>query len=292
MINIDIYIYIYQRSGKIYSKNGCFTSFISNSIEVRVLNLQMDIRNIEKYNSNTQKIRVITETWVEKNMFCPYCGSDSISGFENNRPVADFFCPFCKEEYELKSKSTSIRGKVNDGAYATMIDRINSTNNPNFFFMHYRKNGFQVENFIMVPKYFFTPDIIEKRKPLADTARRAGWVGCNILLDGIPDEGKIYIVQNEKVISAEKVIDKVHKTEFLRESKLNARGWTLDVLNCVNKIGTEIFTLDEMYKFENILSVKHPENHHIKDKIRQQLQLLRDRGIIEFVARGQYRRIQ
>lgn len=44
----------------------------------------------EKYTSNAQKIRVITETWVAENMFCPYCGNPSIMHFENNRPVTDF----------------------------------------------------------------------------------------------------------------------------------------------------------------------------------------------------------
>lgn len=34
------------------------------------------------------------------------------------------------------------------------------------------------------------------------------------------------------------------------------------------------------------------ENHHVKDKIRQQLQMLRDNGIIEFTGRGHYRKIQ
>ena len=53
-----------------------------------------------------------------------------------------------------------------------------------------------------------------------------------------------------------------------------------------------MFTLEQMYKFEQILSIKHPENHHVRDKIRQQLQVLRDNGIIEFVGRGHYRKIQ
>ena len=195
------------------------------------------------------------------------------------------------EEYELKSKGASISNKVNDGAYNTMIDRITSINNPNFFFMHYNKTNFQVENFVMVPKYFFSPDIIEKRKPLSDTARRAGWTGCNILLSRIPDEGRIYIVQNEKEVSIEKIIEKVHKTEFLRGSKLDARGWTLDVLNCVIMIENKDFTLDQIYRFEELLAEKHPDNHHVKDKIRQQLQMLRDNGIIEFTGRGHYRKI-
>lgn len=255
------------------------------------MNLQLDRRKAENYSSNAQKIRVMTENWVDKNMFCPYCGNQYVTHFENNRPVADFFCPSCMEEYELKSKGASISNKVNDGAYNTMIERITSINNPNFFFMHYNKTNFKVENFVMVPKYFFSLDIIEKRKPLSDTARRAGWIGCNILLSQIPDEGRIYIVQNEKKVSIEKIIKKVHKTEFLRGSKLDARGWTLDVLNCVNMIENKDFTLDQIYRFEELLAEKHPDNHHVKDKIRQQLQMLRDNGIIEFTGRGHYKKI-
>ena len=85
------------------------------------LNLKMDERNGEQYKSKSQKIRAITETWAESNMFCPYCGNRYIYHFENNRPVADFFCPSCREEYELKSNGTSIGKKVNDGAYKTEI---------------------------------------------------------------------------------------------------------------------------------------------------------------------------
>lgn len=111
------------------------------------------------------------------------------------------------------------------------------------------------------------------------------------MLNQIPDEGRIYIVQNEKEIPIEKIITKVHRTEFLRGSKLDARGWTLDVLNCVNMIENKDFTLDQIYRFEELLAEKHPDNHHVKDKIRQQLQMLRDNGIIEFTGRGHYRKI-
>lgn len=54
-----------------------------------------------------------------------------------------------------------------------------------------------VSNLFVVPKHFFVTDIIEERKPLADTARRAGWVGCNILLSHVPDAGEIFIVRDE-----------------------------------------------------------------------------------------------
>ena len=255
------------------------------------MNLRMDDKIAEQYNSNSQKIRVITEQWVNDNLFCPYCGKAHIAHFENNRPVADFYCPDCAEEYELKSKNGTIENKINDGAYDTMIQRIVSINNPNFFFMNYNKHNLQVRDFLMVPKYFFSPEIIEKRKPLSDTARRAGWVGCNIIFKQIPEEGRIFIVKNEMEIPRKEIISKVRRTEFIKQYKLDARGWVLDVLNCVNKIEGRDFTLEQMYEFEDVLAKKYPNNNHIKDKIRQQLQILRNKGIIEFRGRGNYRKI-
>ena len=46
-----------------------------------------------------------------------------------------------------------------------------------------------------------------------------------------------------------------------------------------------------MYEFENRLSIQFPQNNHIKDKIRQQLQILRDQNMIEFIGRGLYKKI-
>jgi type II restriction enzyme len=57
----------------------------------------------------------------------------------------------------------------------------------------------------------------------------------------------------------------------------------------VERIKKEEFTLEEVYGFEGYLQAKHPLNYNVKPKIRQQLQFLRDRGLIEFVGRGRYR---
>jgi type II restriction enzyme len=133
------------------------------------------------------------------------------------------------------------------------------------------------------------PEIIEKRKPLAETARRAGWIGCNILLNSVPESGKVYFVRNGLVAPQEEVLSKWQKTLFLREEKeISAKGWLLDVMRCVEKIGKPDFTLEDVYRFERELSLLHPENNHVKDKIRQQLQVLRDKNYLEFVSRGKY----
>jgi type II restriction enzyme len=127
------------------------------------LNLSLDLA--QGYTSNSQKIRVMTEQWVNHSIFCPNCGN-SLVRFENNQPVADFYCAQCSEEYELKSKQGAMGKKIIDGAYSTMIERLKSNNNPNFFFLTYDKPTLEIKNFLTIPKYFFVPDIIEKRKAL------------------------------------------------------------------------------------------------------------------------------
>ena len=50
----------------------------------------------ENYNNATQKARVLTEDWLERNMYCPICGAPILTHFEANRPVADFYCKDCQ----------------------------------------------------------------------------------------------------------------------------------------------------------------------------------------------------
>ena len=255
------------------------------------MRISFDNRLAEDYKSTSQKIRVLTEDWVDNQVFCPACGRD-IKHYENNRPVADFFCLNCREEYELKSKKNSIGNKIVDGAYRTMLERLRSNNNPNLFLLNYTLKSLEVSNFFVIPKHFFVPQIIEKRKPLSGLARRAGWVGCNIVLQDIPQSGRIFFVKNGKIEDKKDILRNWANTLFLREAKEpKARGWILDIMNCVDRLNKKEFLLSEIYGFEKMLSLKHPGNRHIKDKIRQQLQFLRDKGYLEFVGQGRYRLI-
>jgi type II restriction enzyme len=255
------------------------------------MNLKFNLDLVSNYTSNSQIARVLTEKWVEENSYCPNCGREKINKYVNNKPVADFFCAVCKEDFELKSKIGSIGRKIPDGAYRTMIERINSDENPNFFFLTYNQRDYFVNDFLIIPKHFFQSEIIEERPPLAPTARRAGWIGCNIDLQRIPELGRIFLVKNTVVADKENVLQTWRKTISLRKKSVEAKGWTLDVLKCLDRISLTDFTLDDVYKFEAELKAKHPENNFVKDKIRQQLQILRDMNIIEFVSRGKYKKV-
>nr|WP_317199610.1 DpnI domain-containing protein [uncultured Psychrobacter sp.] len=255
------------------------------------MNLNFNQSLAKNYTSGPQIIRVLSEAWVKDNGYCPNCGTQPLADFANNKPVADFYCATCTEQYELKSKKAKLGNLINDGAHKTMIERINSDDNPNFFFLTYSKSQeFTVNNFLIIPKQFFKPDIIIKRKPLPKSNRRAGWVGCNIDLRKIPDSGKVFLIKNEKIIARKSVTEQFQKTLFLREQSITSRGWTLDVWHCIDKLDDK-FNLKQVYAFADELQRKHPDNNHVKDKIRQQLQVLRDKGIIEFLGRGCYQKL-
>ena len=256
------------------------------------MKLTFDKQLIAKYKSTSQKARVLTEYWVNKSVFCPNCGHLNIDKHPNNQPVADFYCSNCGEDYELKSKQNSIGMKILDGAYRTKMERLRSNSNPNLFVLNYNLQNLSVLDFFVIPKYFFIPEIIEERKPLSENARRAGWIGSNILLQKIPQAGKIFLVRDQRVRSKEKVLAEWQKILFLQEEKeISARGWLLDIMRYIEKLGKREFALNDIYAFENELSILHPDNKYIRDKIRQQLQFLRDKNYLKFLGNAKYKLI-
>ena len=116
----------------------------------------------------------------------------------------------------------------------------------------------------------------------------------------------------------------------MKDVSITQRGWTLDVLNIVRRIGevgtagsavrapsgrkipaalppgtsqrdvpTNTFTTADVYAFERELEQLHPDNRHVRDKIRQPLQVLppslcfgatrRDTGLLLHIGRGIWR---
>src|SRR3990167_1561135 len=118
------------------------------------MNLFFNTKLANEYINLSQKVRVLTEDWVSRQVYCPNCGNLEIDKYRNNKPVADFFCSNCREDYELKSKKNFVGTKIVDGAYRTMIERLQSIINPNLFLLNYDLCDFSVLNFLVIPKHF------------------------------------------------------------------------------------------------------------------------------------------
>lgn len=243
-----------------------------------------------RFESGSQNARVWTERWVADWMYCPNCGHPQLTQFTANLPVADFFCSACSDQFELKSQKKAFGAKVADGAYGTKIERLSAATNPNLLLLSYDLGRAAVKDVFIVPKHFFVPDIVEKRKPLADTARRAGWVGSNILLGKVPEAGRIFLFRNGTEEPKDAVLAKWQQTLFLRDQGVEARGWLVEVMKVVDIVGRPEFTIEDVYAFEKHLGALYPNNSNVRPKIRQQLQVLRDVGYIQFTSRGHYQR--
>lgn len=242
---------------------------------------------IEKYKSNSQKARVLTENWFTREMYCPCCLNLHVRDLPNNNKGSDFLCDNCKNEFQLKSSKSKFSGRVVDGEYNTMKNIILGNKSPNFFLLNYSENDWFVKNLILIPKFFISFSMIEKRKPLAETAKRAGWTSCNFLLQNLPEEGKINVVKNEKALDKNQINKTWRKMFFLNKKNPEFKGWTSDVLKIVEEL-PEKFSLPDIYKYERYFKELHPSNNNIQAKIRQQLQILRDNKILRFSGNGNY----
>ncbi len=251
------------------------------------MNIQGKSELAEGFRSASQIARVITEDWCTREMFCPCCDGAALTKTPTGFPACDFTCDSCNERFEVKSGKSALVGRIPDSAYGAMIAAIRNDRTPNLLAMQYSAS-FEVLNLLLIPRYFFTESVIEKRKPLSPNARRAGWVGCNILLGRIPADGRIAVVVDRLPLEESHVREQFARAKALNQVSTPERGWTLDVLNGIRGLGRKEFTLEEAYSLESELAHLHPGNRHIREKIRQQLQVLRDLGFLHFVERGRY----
>lgn len=249
--------------------------------------LIFDEELVSEYKSNSQKIRVMSETWVLKNCYCVKCGK-RLSHHKNNKPIADFFCSNCGEDYELKSKNGN-SNIICGGEYNTIIKKLEDNSLPNLLYLNYGPN-YEVKNLIVIPKYYFSKSSIIARKPLASTARRSGWVGSYINIKHLPSSGKILIIRNSKFIDKKLVLYKYNKTLFLSGMQEKSKGWILEIMKCIDKLDLNEFTLNCLYDYEDELKNIYPNNNNIDAKIRQELQILRDMNYVESLGNGIYRR--
>ena len=250
------------------------------------MDLSMPIEIAAAYKSSAQIARVVSEAWGTTNLYCPNCTAHSLAPAPGSTRVYDYSCGECRQQFQLKCTSSPIGKRIVDAAYGPMLRAINEDRTPNLLVMHYDRGSWTVRNLVLVPSFAFSSSAIEARLPLRSGARRAGWIGCFIVLEKIPTDARIDLVKDGVVVPSHLVRQSYSRIRPLQVVPPTQRGWTLDVLRVVRGLEKEQFSNADVYALAPELARLHPDNRHIEDKIRQQLQFLRDRGIIKQVARG------
>ena len=239
------------------------------------------------YKSPLQRARVISEHWFEENSYCLACESNRLLRAAANTIAMDFSCKSCGQRYELKTFTKRPRRSLVDGAYGSLMARIRSSSAPTLCLLE-RNESWCIRSLTAIHSSFLTSWVIEQRPPLPEYARRAGWVGCKIRLDRIPPDGEIAVIDNGVAISKSVVRQSFRRFLPLAELPAEQRGWTTLTLAVVRSIGTAKFSLSDLYEREQQFAEAYPGNRHVRAKIRQQLQVLRDLGVLAFSGNGQY----
>lgn len=254
------------------------------------MDLNLDFELAKGYPSGSQVARVVTESWVAKNLPCLLCGSGRLVPTPPNTPARDFQCgrPECAEPYELKARNGSFGHVVVDGSYATLSGRWCSGQAANLLLLGYDKSERVVRDLFVVHRSLLSLVAIQKRPPLPPTARRAGWTGANILLDQLPAGALSPVVRHGVIFDLQPIRAQWGRHSFINQLSVSDRGWIADVLACIRRLPNRVFTVSDAYGFEGELGKLHPRNLNVRPKIRQQLQLLVAYGLAQRMRRGLY----
>lgn len=258
------------------------------------MNLQWESQIASTFRSRSQQVRVATEAWFASQAYCIACNSNHLDTSKPNAIARDFSCPICSQSYELKSSGRVEGRRIVDGAYATMLMRIRAHDAPALILLRYLRkttlsnSPWLVDRLTAIHPIFLTDVIVEARRPLSPRAKRAGWQGCNLRIDRIPPEGRIVLVNAGEAANPDEIRAQYEYSKRLASIDPDMRGWTNMVLQIVRTIGRRTFTLSDVYAHRQALEEAFPNNHHIEAKIRQQLQVLRDLGYLDFSSRGVY----
>src|ERR1700731_4765098 len=227
------------------------------------MDLQCRTELASAYKAGPQIARVLSEDWCTRELYCAACDSNRLTRSRTNTPSLDFACPRCEQLYELKCLKRWNPRKIVDAGYEAMMRAVRADRTPNLLVLHYSANWL-VQNLILIPRVFFTESVIERRKALSPIARRAGWVGCNILLEQIPEDGKIAIVSSGLCFPERSVREEFSRVRRLAEVPPQMRGWTVDVLNGIRRLRKARFSLLELYTLESELQALHPNNRNVR----------------------------
>jgi type II restriction enzyme len=96
------------------------------------------------YYDITPLMEIITEQWLQDNMYCPSCDSTHLDPTSPGTKAYDFQFDSSEERYQLKAKSTKFGRKLAESAYGHLRDAIVKDRALSFFFLRCTTNAWKI----------------------------------------------------------------------------------------------------------------------------------------------------
>ena len=239
--------------------------------------------------STSQQTREATERWVDDNLYCVNCGRRQLERLRAGTPFRDFECGSCSEPFELKSATRLLSGPIPAGGYDRSLEAFREGRVPSFLLLSYSPATRKVTDLLAVNRVLISPMALRRReRPLARPGREKYYLS-SIDLSRVPDCARVPIVRHGFERPARFVRQSWDRFAFVRKpAEPEDRDWIRDVLSCIARLPGREFALRELYDFEPELAALYPNNRHIRDKVRQKLQVLCRKGVLRRVVAGVY----
>ncbi|MBQ9874467.1 MAG: hypothetical protein IJM30_08375 [Thermoguttaceae bacterium] len=221
--------------------------------------------------------RGIMADWPRDFLYCPKCGGFPVSTREYVYTFHKLKCLTCDNGFEVISQFEREREKLVWGEYWSIEHRFRTNDIYDLLVLAYSETT-RIIDLSFVPRVCLDFDSLGKNG-----------VAAVIDLAAIPSQGKINLYRDGLTRDKSEVVDCYKRANFLFGDVKESKGWLMDVLYCAECLGKKEFALSELYKFVDYLKQRRPNNKNIEAKIRQQLQILRDKKYLEFTTRGNYR---
>jgi type II restriction enzyme len=242
--------------------------------------------------SASQRARESTERWVYENLYCVNCGRRELERLRAGTPFRDFECGHCDEPFELKSTAGRLRGTVPAGGYERSLMAFREGRVPSFLLLCYSPADRLVTDLLAVNRTLISPMALRRReRPLGQPGRERYYMST-LDLSRIPSCARVPVVRHGFERPSRFVRQSWDRFAFVRgPAGAEDRDWIRDILSCIARLPGREFTLRELYDFEPELAALYPNNRHIRDKVRQKLQVLCRKGVLRRVVNGVYESI-
>ena len=143
---------------------------------------QHEFENINpSWKNNSRIYGQAIEDWVIKNYICS-CGG-FFESLNANAKSIDGICSSCGNKIQIKSSHHKFKPnkqnilKILGAEYKTTLNSIIASD-WDLILVAYCKNENKINQFLKIDSSCINENSVVPRKPLAITARRAGWQGC------------------------------------------------------------------------------------------------------------------